>query len=281
MVLRVRRTSIFLVVLAAAAVLAPAGVAGKRASAPPAYPTLYVKYTMNCTFTIQDDDGKRVSSIAPGTYQVEVSTPLMFKLVVPGGEGIDHLEPNDFTGCRGWVQFQLTGPGVDLFTTLDTGCDAFLLLPPQNFKAGSSYTAQDLNQPAVTRTALTVLQSGTAPVPKTPYTATSDKGQTFSDIVGSAVRNVLRTKLTGTLSATGKPTLTKQGAAVSKLKAGNYRFVITDRDSKHSFTLKAVNGKSTGLSGVRFVGKKTTNIRLSPGRWMYTAGGKAYYFQVT
>ena len=27
------------------------------------------------------------------------------------------------TGCRGWVQFQLTGPGVNLATTLDAGCE--------------------------------------------------------------------------------------------------------------------------------------------------------------
>ena len=51
----------------------------------PALPTLYVNYTMNCTFSIVDDAGRPVTTIAPGSYQVEVTTPIMFKLSVPGG----------------------------------------------------------------------------------------------------------------------------------------------------------------------------------------------------
>ena len=40
-----------------------------------ALPTLYVNYNMNCTFGITDDSGKAVTSIAPGTYQVQITTP--------------------------------------------------------------------------------------------------------------------------------------------------------------------------------------------------------------
>src|SRR5215210_6355473 len=104
MAVRIRRVSILLAALAAAAVLAPMGSAKSRDVAPNAMPTLYVVYTMNCTFTIVDDFGRRVTSIAPGSYQIEVSTPIMFKLVVPGGPDVDHIAPNDFSGCRGWVQ---------------------------------------------------------------------------------------------------------------------------------------------------------------------------------
>jgi hypothetical protein len=210
MAVRVRRVSAFAAVLAAAAVLVPAGLAGARDDAPGAFPTLYVVYTMNCTFSIVDDFGRRVTSIAPGTYQVEVSTPMMFTLVVPGGPGIDHIDANDFTGCKGWVQFSMTGPGVDLFTTLDTGCDAFLLLPPTTFKANSTYVAQDLNQPSVTRTALTTLSSGAPAAPTSPYTPTSGKGTVTKDIVGSAIVAAppLRGTLSASLSPTGRPTLT-------------------------------------------------------------------------
>src|SRR5262245_40429075 len=90
---------------------------------------------MNCTFSIFDDNDRRVTSIAPGMYQIEVSTPTMFKLVVPGGPGVDYIAPNDYTGCKGWVQFQLSGPGVDLFTTLDFGCTAFQLLSAEDRKS--------------------------------------------------------------------------------------------------------------------------------------------------
>jgi hypothetical protein len=270
--------------LALAVVLVPAGTAGSK-DEPAAMPTLYVQYAMNCTFTIVDDFGRRVSSIPPGTYQVEVSTPVMFKLVVPGGPGVDHIAANDFTGCKGWVQFQLQGPGVDLFTTLDSGCDAFLLLPAQNFRAGSTYTFQDLNQPAVTRTALSVATSGSAETPSSPYSGWSGKSETIKDIVGSAIKRIaFRGTLDASLSPTGKPTLKKQGKSVSTLRSGRYKFQITDRDAKGGFTIQGVGKKaSKTLTTADFVGKKSVSVTLSPGRWTFYSGlGKVnYYFLVT
>ncbi len=284
---RVRHVSILAAVVAMAAVLVPAGIAGSRAAGAPVLPTLYVVYTMNCTFSIVDDSGKPVSAIAPGTYQVEVSTPIMFKLVNPGGPGVDPIASNDFTGCKGWVQFQLTGPGVNLSTTLDSGCDAFYLLPSTSFKPGATYTAQDLNQPSVTRTSFTILTSGTPTIPKSPYGPTSGKGTTQQDLAGSGIKAALKGTLTGTLSADGKPTLTSKGKPVSVLKRGRYRFTITDKDPKGSFVLQAVNPGSTGvkatdLSALTFVGKHSTYVTLSAGRWMYYSDpGKAYNFLVT
>ena len=98
-----RRLWIGAALLAAAAVFVPAVGATSRDAAPPATPTLYVNYTMNCTFSIVDDSGKPVTAIAPGTYQVMVTTPIMFKLVIPGGPGIDNMAPGDIpaaaAGC--------------------------------------------------------------------------------------------------------------------------------------------------------------------------------------
>src|SRR4051812_48349900 len=74
-------------------------------------PTLYVKYAINCTFTITNDNGGSVTSIAPGTYQVDVTSPLDFAT-------IDMTGITDFTACRGFARFQLTGPGVSLATTI-------------------------------------------------------------------------------------------------------------------------------------------------------------------
>jgi hypothetical protein len=277
------------VLLATGALLASATYAGSRdTNPPPAFPTIYVVYTMQCTFSIIDDNGKRLTSIPPGTYQIEVSTPIMFKLVRPGGVGVDDIAPNDFTGCKGWVQFQLTGPGVDLFTTLDSGCDAFLLLPAQNFKANATYTFQDLNQPALTRTSLSVESDGKASAPvNNPYTKTSGKTLKSTDPVGSLRAGPLKGRLAASLSTGGKVSLTTiplsgKGKPVLNLHKGRYQFVIHDKSAKSGFVLEPVEGKAKILSSPKFVGTVKKGIVLEPGRWMYyTGSGKAYYFLVT
>jgi hypothetical protein len=280
---RVPRFSILIAVLALAAAFAAPSFSGSRDTNPPAaMPTLYVVYAMNCTFTIVDDFGKHVTSIAPGSYQIEVSTPIMFKLVRPGGVGVDDIAPNDFTGCKGWVQFQLTGPGVDLFSTLDSGCDAFLLLPAQTFKAGATYTFQDLNQPAVTRTTLSVDKDGAPPTPPTnPYTKTSGKGDKSVDPIG-----MNRLPTIGTINAmitkNGKLSMTNKGKTVLTLKSGKYKFVVTDLTSKGGFVIEPVEGHPKNLTGIKFTGKLSKGEVLKPGRWMYHSGsGRTYYFLVT
>jgi hypothetical protein len=278
---RMRRLSTLIAVVVVVATFAAPGFAGTRDTNPPAaYPTIYVNYAMNCTFTIVDDNKRRLTSIPPGTYQIEVSTPVMFKLVVPGGPGVDSINPNDFTGCKGWVQFRVTGPGIDLFTTLDSGCDAYQLLSAQSFKDGGTYTFQDLNQPATTRTTLSVDSSAPSWTAQTPYTKTSGKGQTFKDLIGSA-----RLPLIGTLSAnlakTGQLSLSNKGKNVVSLKAGKYRVVVTDRSSSAGIILEPVDGNAKSLSGVKFVGKDSKAVVLTPGRWMYhTSSGKSHYFRV-
>ena len=99
----------------------------------PTVPTLYFMYAMNCTFTIQNDAGATVSQIPPGTYQVDIRTPLAFGTVPLAGV-------TDLTACRGAPQFQLTGPGVNIFTTMTAGCEADKTFPA-TFQAGQSYTA--------------------------------------------------------------------------------------------------------------------------------------------
>src|SRR4029078_799480 len=111
MALLVRRFLTLTAVLSTAAVLVATASGGARDTV---LPSLYVDYALNCTFVITDDDGKRVSSIAPGTYQVLVRSVVVFALV--DLSGID-----DFTACKVFVQFQLSGPGVSTFTNLQEG----------------------------------------------------------------------------------------------------------------------------------------------------------------
>ena len=285
MAARVRFVSALFAALAMAAFLVSSGSAGSKAGGQQQLPTLYVYYTMNCTFAIFDDNNNPVTTIAPGSYQVFVTTPEMFKLVRPGGVGVDNIAANDFTGCKGWVQFQLTGPGVNLFSTLESGCDAFLLLPSQTFKAGQTYVFQDLNQPAVTRTTINVALTGTPPVPtKSPYDKLSGKGSTQGELAGSGAAKFQGT-LTATLSAHGKPALMIKGKPVSILKTGSYKFAITDQDSKGSFTLQRIKlgsgFKPNDLTGVKFVGRNSKTLTLKAGKWAYSSGhGTAYDFLV-
>src|SRR6266487_2941263 len=99
------------VLAVAAALVAP--LAGGAVARVAALPTLYVTYANNCTFTITDDARNTVSSIAPGSYQLYVTTPASF-VDVP-------RSASDTAACPISVQFRLTGPGVNLFTNLADG----------------------------------------------------------------------------------------------------------------------------------------------------------------
>jgi hypothetical protein len=259
------------VVTALAAVLVSAGSAGLR-TASAASPTLYFMYAMNCTFSIVDDAGKTVTAIAPGHYQVDVRTPLAFGTMPNPGPG------NDMTACRGAPQFQLTGPGVDLFTNMTAGCEADKIFT-ETFQPNATYVAQDLNQPSVARGSFTTLASGTPIVPPVTYGGGKGKAEVSTDIVGSlAVRGTLNATVSG-----GKPALTTKGKTVSKLTAGRYKLTITDRDPKAGFMILGPTSKApTSLSGVKFVGKHAVAIKLTTGKWTYyTNLGTIHYFRVT
>ena len=149
---------------------------GVRAGGPPGarrlgcrattLPTLYVNYSQNCTFTMTDDAGNAVGAIAPGTYQVEVQTPGDFGAVDLNGI-------TDMTACRGFVQFQLTGPGVSIETTLDDG-DSDFALATGVFRPNATYTAVDENQPSVARVVFTTNGSTAGPPPVTTAPSADD-----------------------------------------------------------------------------------------------------------
>lgn len=260
--------------IAVAAIFVSAGSATKSASSIAVPPTLYVVYTMDCTFTIVDDAGKTVTSIAPGNYQIDVRTPLAF--------GTIPRNFTDMTACKGMAQFQLSGPGVNLSTTLTAGCEADFVTT-ETFLPSATYTAQDLNQPSVAHASFTTLASGAPAKASASYGSTSfGKGTASTDIVGSALLPA-RGTLTGNLTAAGKPSLTSAGKTVTALKAGRYTFRITDQDVKSSFSILGPKTKATiNLTGVKFVGKHSASVTLTAGRWMYFAGlGQMHYFVVT
>jgi hypothetical protein len=268
--------SVVVAVLAAAAILVGIG----SASAPTStarIPTLYVMYAMNCTFQFENDSGQVVSSIPPGNYEVDVRTPIAFGTVPLIGI-------TDLTACHGQPMFQMTGPGVNIFTTMTSGCSVDLLFP-ETFQPNGSYVAQDNNQPSVTRQTLTVLGSG-APATPPPITISGATSSQSGDIVGSGIvgsgTSGTHLTLSAAVGSTGKPTLMLNGRPVTKLKSGRYTFSITDNDAKVGFTLLGPTWKTpSNLTGAK-VGKSSRTLTLGAGRWTYyTNLQNVRYFVVT
>jgi hypothetical protein len=268
----VRPVPTLLTLLSLAMALVPGAATARAASA---IPTVYVQYAMNCTFAITDDAGKTVSSIAPGAYQVEVTTPIPFAAEDP--------QPNDFTACKGFVQFQLTGPGVSIYTTLDDGDGGFDKFTA-TFKASSTYTAQDLNQPPVAHGGFTTTATGSPPTPSLPAgsggSSTGAKPTVSHDIVGSAV-----VPFEGTLAATvdtaGRLALERKGKSVGTLKAGLYTFTVVDKTATGGFAIQKLKAAATTLTSVGYKGTHVVSITLKPGQWtFFSPGGHKNYFIV-
>jgi hypothetical protein len=270
MKVRVARFSSLITALAAAAVLVPAG--GARPGA--VLPTLYVNYTINCTFAISDDNGRRVTSIPPGTYQVLVQTPQVFA-------DVDLSGIFDMTACKSFVQFQLTGPGVNLSTTLQDGDEDKEMLNA-TFQPSATYTAFDNNQAAVTRTTFTTTATGTAAQPSGPTSSVSGKGSSQEELVGSAA-NPFRGSLDAIVYKTGKLSLSRNGKKVSSLKTGRYTFSVDDESKAAGFTVKSLRGKAVNVTNAAFVGSHSVTLTLAQGRWFfYWAGGaKTTFFVVS
>lgn len=78
-------------------------------------------------------------------------------------------------------------------------------------------------------------------------------------------------KLVGTVGPGYTINLTKAGAKVTTLKAGMYKFVISDKSSLHNFTIEQEKGGKfeKHLTGTSFTGPKTVLVTLKRGKWKY------------
>jgi hypothetical protein len=62
--------------------------------------------------------------------------------------------------------------------------------------------------------------------------------------------------------------LTKDGRLVKSLRAGTYRFVVSDRSPEHNFVIQ--RGRTVReLTSVAFVGTKTVTLKLTRGAWSF------------
>jgi hypothetical protein len=265
--------------VAAAFVLAPTGSARLQANADP---TLYVAYNVNCTFGITDDSGKAISTIPPGSYQIQITTPQVFAEV-------DLTGIHDMTACQSFVQFQISGPGVNVSTTLQDGDEDYGVLNA-TFLPGSAYVATDQNQPSVARLSFGTASSGSpvAPPSASGSGTGTGKGSQQTDIVGSksttaTTTATLRGTLDATVSTKGMPKLTFKGKVVTTLAAGRYTISVVDQSKKSGFIIQETHKASKTLAAVPFVGKKSASIELQAGQWFFypTFVGAKNFFIVT
>lgn len=244
-------------------------------------PTLYIAYTMRCTFSITDDGGKPVSSIAPGTYQVNITSPEVFSF-------FDLTGIFDMTACKGFAQFQLTGPGVNLSTTLQDGDEDKEILKA-TFLPSATYVAVDLNQPTVARATFSTASSGTPTVPAGPSgtgsTATTPSGTGSTNVIGvqTGGTSTLAGNVVATVDSSGRLTLLRRGKTVTTLEAGRYAFTITDSSKTNGFLLQRVGGTARTLSSAVFTGKRTVTVQLAAGTWFFYSSivGRKSTFKVS
>jgi plastocyanin len=100
-------------------------------------------------------------------------------------------------------------------------------------------------------------------------------------LAAGAVALLIATTATGRSDATttlkGKVgpgftiTLTKGGTKVRSLKAGTYRFVVSDRSPAHNFVVEKSHGSHVErtITSVRFTGTKTMTVKLTKGEWEF------------
>jgi hypothetical protein len=278
MVDRSSRARIYVAAFFVASALLPV----QSVSADSALPTLYVNYTMNCTFTMTDASGKTLTSVAPGNYQLLVTSPAPFAAV-------DLAGVNDMTACMGSAQFALTGPGVSVTTTMDDG-DSDNAVLDVALEPSSTYTAVDNTQPTIahfsftTTAAATATPPGVATTPETTTAATTStpqaKAPTLAGGTGAPQTIPDRGTLAAAVSAAGVVALTYKGKAVTTLRAGRYTIALTDASRRSGFVVQQLHGGTIELSTASFTGKRSRPVDFSKGQWSFSpspAGAKTYF----
>jgi hypothetical protein len=180
----------------------------------------------------------------------------------------------------------MTGPGVNLTSTLDGG-DASSEVDTITLQAGGTYTMEDATNVAASKITFAVSSTGSAQAVTTPSTSSTGSSGSTTTTSPAGTKKTPSTsaaKLLGTLiggvSATGKVTLTKSGKTPVSLTSGRYSISVSDRSKKAGFSIQS-NGKTTAITSATFVGAHKVVVDLSPGRWtFFSPGGKKTTFLV-
>ncbi len=249
------------------------GVGGARAAGP----TLTIAYITPTSLQLKLGDGTIVRSggvVPAGSYMV---------LVYDDGED---LNPN----------LTITGPGVALTSDLNStgmGIDAPSTLGPFTFQTSSSYRIQDTNLGAsslltFTTTATVSASSGSTSTGSSITTGSSQTSGGGTSTAASSTSSPASTPvrmlgtLRGSVSASGKATLSFGGASIKRLKAGLYRIVTRDHSKSAGLIVRQGSKRAITLSGIAAVGTSNRTMTLSAGKWLFepTAHGPKTSFSV-
>jgi hypothetical protein len=176
------------------------------------------------------------------------------------------------------ANFSLSGPGVSFESTFNDGMG----IPhpagpfgPFTFQAGATYTATDSGLSAST----TFTPTDAAASSNT--NSNSNSTTTTSTTSGSSATGATLGTLVGSISATGKATLTIGGSTVKKLKAGVYKLTVSDHSRKAGLIIQALGYHAMTESAVSGTGTRTTKLRVVPGKYFFEAtDGPKIYFTV-
>jgi hypothetical protein len=230
-------------------IAAPAGQSRESVSL-----TLYVYFGYNNEISVRLADGTTVGTLngAP--------------TVIPAGYyTLSFQQP----GCVQVPSFELQGPGVSVVDNLSGG-EVTSATAAVSFQPNSTYTwRNDANRSLTYTFATSSAVVGTQPGAVVHQAVSStNKDSSNSDIVGSAV-TPFRGTLSGSVSASGKLTLTFDGKSVTRLPAGRYRIAVVDRSKAAAFVL-AHSHRTLSLTSMTFTGKHSGSIDLTAGTWTFT-----------
>jgi hypothetical protein len=251
--------------------------AGARSSHAAVSQTLYANF---------DADGDIAMTFADGT---PIGAPSAPGTVIPAGTYQIVLNNNSLDDLGNPHQFHLFGPGVNLSAGQSVQANW-----TATFQPGSTYVFQDDLNPTTEHEVFGTPGSGATSTTVPPASTTSSgagsspsSGKTTSpsstDVVGSDIKSVpFRGILDGTVTAAGKLTLTSKGKAVSNLKSGRYTFAVVDKATQDGFTVQELRKLPVTVSSVKFVGRRSVSVDLTPGQWLFyaTVTGKKNYFVV-
>jgi hypothetical protein len=181
-------------------------------------------------------------------------------------------------GCAAMPHFNLRGPGVQVSDNLNEG-ESDHVEYNANFLPNSTYVWSSDAVPGVFHTFVTSSDVvGTAP-PRPAGGLTSGNHTTVksTDFVGSSILPQ-RGTVTAAVSAAGTLSLTYQGKSIASLKAGRYTISVTDKSSTSGFAVKKLRHATTTITGRTFIGKRSTKVELTAGKWVFSpSGGKRSY----
>ena len=100
-----------------------------------------------------------------------------------------------------------------------------------------------------------------------------------SDFVGSQILPA-RGTLTAVVNAAGKLQLAYQGKSIASLKAGRYTIDVTDRSTTSGFMVQKLRHATMNITGGKFVGRRSSQVELTAGRWIFTPSGGKQSFTI-